>query len=103
MISNNPTSYEYQYGQKDTQMISNIPSSKQSLCNPKDEALILIRKLNGDTNHLIQNCDDKQKRAIDLIRAINGEGSYNQYQSNNGNGILSKIFNFARNLPNINI
>ena len=84
-------------------MISNKPSSKQSLCNPKNEALILIRKLNGDTNQLVQNCDDKQKRAIDLIRAINGGGSQNQYQSNNGNGILSQIFNFARNLPNINI
>lgn len=105
MISNDPTS-KYENGKKNRQMISNIPSSKQSLCNPNDEALILIRKLNGDThitNSLIQNCDDKKMRAIDLIRAINGGGSHNQYQSNNGNGILSNLFNFARNLPRINI
>ena len=105
--------YSYsEYGQEDKQIHQNPNSkqmnrgvSKQNLCNPNDETLSLIRKLNGETDSYFQNCDEKKMRAINLIRAINGNGnsagSLEQYQSDNGNGILSKIFNFARNLPNI--
>ena len=103
--------YSYsEYGQEDKQISQNPSSkrlnmgfSKQNLCNPTDETLSLIRKLNGETDSYFQNCDEKKMRAINLIRAINGNSgaSLDQYQSDTGNGILSKIFNFARNLPNI--
>ena len=99
--------YSYpEYGQvnKKLQIASNNPNAKTNLCNPNDETLLLIRKLNGHTDPFRQNCDDKKMRALDVIRAINGNGggSINQYQSsNNGISLLSKIFNFARNLPNI--
>ena len=92
-----------EYGQynKKLQIPSNNPNSKTNLCNSNDETLLLIRKLNGDTDHFRRNCDDKKMRALNVIRAINGGGSINPDQSGNGIGILSKIFNFARNLPTI--
>ena len=93
---------EYDLGQKLNRKMPHNPISGKEKCNQKDETLHLIRKLNGV--NVVNNCEDKETSAIDLIRAINGRaGALNsQYQTDNGIGILSKIFNFARNLPIVN-
>ena len=75
---------------------------------------ILTRKLSTKVTSDIKKCEEKKMSTIDMIRAIKalgskrvlnklqGQGSLNKYESDNGIRILSKISNYARNLQNNN-